>query len=160
MAEKGQAPSQPVKLWDDLSPVERKLIAKSLKELPAQQQERANGKSPKSTFQLKGYLRCELAAADKEAFKAWDSDQAPGSVGGSIISLADSGYLVKLGESGNGFQASLCAATTNKEWEGYVLTAHASSAVRAASLLLFKHSVMMQSDWSPWLAEDSEDFLR
>jgi hypothetical protein len=128
-------------------------------ELPAPASTKQQSKA-KNGFTLRGYVRCELAAADKEGFGVWEGAQEPGATLGQLVAEVDSGYLLKLGEAEKGYQASLCAATTGREWDGYVLTAHASSGVRATALLVFKHCVLMQRDWTAWTVEDGEDFLR
>jgi hypothetical protein len=145
--------------WDKLPKQEQEKVKKQLKALP--DKEPANSKpKPKNGFQLRGYVRCELSSVDKEAFKEWESGLGEDSRLGLLMDLVEGGYLFKVGDTGSGFQASLCASTTGKLWEGYVLTAHASYAVRAARLVLYKHEVMMQGDWSAWMSEEGEDFIR
>lgn len=119
-----------------------------------------NGKPGKGGFSLRGYVRCELAASDKDGFTVWEQAQEPAATLGQLVGEVDSGYILKLGEAEKGYQATLCAASTGRDWDGYVLTAHASSGVRAAALLVYKHCVLMQRDWTAWTAEDAEDFLR
>jgi hypothetical protein len=146
--------------WASLPKAEQEKLRKQMAAMPEPvSQAKANGKG-KSGFNLKGYVRCELAAADKDAFNAWEQLQEPGAVLGQLVAEVDSGYLLKLGEAEKGYQASLCAATTGREWEGFVLTAHASSGVRAAALLVYKHCVLMVRDWTAWTTDDGEDFLR
>jgi hypothetical protein len=149
-----------VKGWDKLTKAEQEIIRRRLlaPDVP-KEQGKGFGKG-KNTFNLKGYVRCELSAADKEAFKAWEITQVDIGTLDILIKTVDSGYLLKVGEQGAGYQASLCAATTSKEWDGYVLTAHASTAIRATTLLVYKHVILMGEDWSAWLAEGGEDFFR
>lgn len=144
--------------WDELSKGEQERERRRLAALPETAQAKTKGKG--NGFTLKGYVRCELSAADKDGFKSWEAEHSSVEVLDQLIKSVDSGYLLKLGENGNAFQASLCAATTSTDWDGYVLTAHASSASRAAMLLIYKHDVLMQRDWNPWLQEEGEDFFR
>jgi len=145
--------------WEALPKAEQESIKKKLKALPDPEAAKP-AKPAKNGFQLKGYVRCELAAADKEAFKAWEEGLGDESRLGALIGLVEDGYLFKLSDTGSSFQASLCAASTDRPWNGYVLTAHASYAVRAARLLLYKHEIMMQGDWTAFMAEEGEDFIR
>lgn len=147
------------KAWSALSKAEQEAIKKDLKR-KADEGNAPARKNNKSSFALKGYVRCELAVADKAAFVAWESEHEAGESLDLAIKAVDSGYLLKLGESGNAFQASLCAATTGKDWEGYVLTAHASSGARAITLLMYKHCILMEEDWSAFMADEGEDFFR
>lgn len=146
-------------LWDQLPKDEQERIKRKLEQTPE-----PNGKKPKAAgrggFDLKGYLRCELSMADKDAFKAWELEHVAADCLDRLIKVCDSGYLFKLGEAGQGFQASLCAASTSHTWDGYVLTAHAGDAGRAAALLWFKHEVLMSGDWSAFLVEEGDDFMR
>jgi hypothetical protein len=146
-------------LWSGLSKREQQAAIKGLKESAASKPAPKPAKKP-GTFDLKGYLRCELSASDKEAFREWETINTAEECFGLLVKATDSGYLLKCGESGQGAQASLSAASTGQEWDGYVLVAHAGNAARAAMLLVYKHEVMMQRDWSPWMAEEGEDALR
>lgn len=134
-------------------------MKRALAALPMPPTTKVVGKG-KGGFTLKGYVRCELAASDKEGFTTWEAEQDPAAILGQLVAEVDSGYLLKIGEAEKGYQASLCAATTDKGWDGYVLTAHASSGVRASALLVYKHCVLMQRDWTAWTVDDGEDFLR
>lgn len=157
MTEKGQMAFDSD--WHKLPKSEQEQIKRKLKALP-EKQEQKPAKNSKNSFQLRGYVRCELSAADKEAFKVWEQEHGADIAYGRLIDLVESGYLFKVGDTGSGFQATLCAATTNKPWEGYVLTAHASYAARAARLLLYKHETLMEGDWSAWMTDEGEDFIR
>lgn len=154
-----KAESSQGSLWDSLSKEEQEKIKKDLAE------KRRNTPAPEvkrkgNIFNLKGYCRCELAAADKEGFRAWEEGQDSAAVFDFLHSAVSDGYLVKMGAVNGGYQASFSAATTDRDWDGYVLVAHAGTAARAALLLMYKHLVMMQRDWSEWLGEDGEDALR
>lgn len=153
------ATGEPISLWDALPPAERQRIVKHLSDVrnttPEPKASKKNGQ-----FQLRGYVRCELSASDKEEFKAWESGQEPAAIFAALVKAADSGYLLKVGEQGQGAQASLCASSTGQPWDGMVLVAHAGSSVRAATLLVYKHELMMRGDWSAWLSDEGEDVLR
>lgn len=157
MAEKEAAPQ--MSLWESLPKKERERIAKELnakrESKPLPEAKRRNG-----VFNLRGYARCELSASDKEAFKAWEDGIGLETCLDGVIKATTDGYLFKLGATGNGYQASYSAATTEKSWDGYVLVAHAGSAERVVKLLTYKHEVLMERDWSDWLGDEGEDALR
>lgn len=146
-------------LWESLPAEQRQAIERELKAKSKQpigkEQPKKNGQ-----FQLKGYVRCELSQSDKEAFREWEQSYTPVQAFERLVKAADSGYLLKVGQTGTGAQASLCAAWTEQPWDGFVLVAHAGNASRAAMLLVFKHEVIMQSSWDGWLSEEGEDALR
>ena len=146
-------------LWQQLPAEKKQEIQQYLSGLRNGQ---ANQPAPKakSGFSLKGYVRCELAKADKEAFAQWELSQEVTDSLGVLLSLVDSGYILKIGESQEGYQASLSAVSCTGDWNGYVLTAHASSPVRATALLVYKHSIMLTSDWSVAIAPAGEEVLR
>jgi hypothetical protein len=157
MAEKAEKQGS---LWDDLPKAEQERIKRHLNNLRDSKTAGKPDKAKSATFNLKGYCRCELSAADKEQFKGWEDSFTLEQTMNSLAVACQDGYLLKMGASGNGYQASYSAASTEKEWDGYVLVAHAGTAERAAKLLVFKHEHLMQRSWSEWLAEDSEDALR
>jgi hypothetical protein len=157
MAEKdGDAPAS---LWDNLPKKERERITRELlskrESKPAPEAKRRNG-----VFNLRGYARCELSASDKEAFRLWEETVSLETCLSNALAAATDGYLLKLGATGNGYQASYSAATTEKPWDGYVLVAHAGTAERVVKLLTYKHEVLMEKDWADWLGEEGEDALR
>lgn len=145
--------------WKHLTPKEQRALAKQLlsggKPDPKARQPKRNG-----TFELRGYVRCELSASDKDSFRSWEAEQSEEAIFGRLVKYCDSGYLLKVGQVGQGAQASLCASSTDQEWDGFVLVAHAGNASRAAMLLVYKHELIMQSDWRDWLSEEGEDALR
>src|SRR5690348_14368823 len=148
--------SGPGTLWESLSKKEQQALVKQMNRL--REQEPVKGQpAKKNGFNLKGYIRCDLSASDKEAFKVWEVGHPAEECFGLLVKAADSGYLLKVGEAGQGGLASLSAATTGQPWDGFVLTAHAGSAVRAAVLLVYKHSVLMEGDWQAWMTEEGED---
>ena len=146
-------------LWDQLPAAERarvqKELADKLKQEPTKKGQKKNGQ-----FELRGYARCELAIADKEAFKAWEEGASVPDVLLQLVTCCEDGYLLKCGYAGSSYTASLSAHTTSQDWDGYVLTAHAGGAARAAMLLWYKHAVLMSKTWSEWVGEDDGDSLR
>lgn len=146
-------------LWDQLPKEEKQRIMRTLSEKRDETPKQAAAKKA-GGFQLKGYVRCDLSASEKEAYKAWEEAHGNVECYDRLIKAVDSGYLLKVGENGSGFQASLCAASTGCAWDGYVLSAHAGHAARAAMLLVYKHEVLMLSDWSQFLGDEGEDSFR
>ena len=146
-------------LWQQLPEAQKREITQHLAGL-------RNGPAPvgvpkaKAGFALKGYVRCELAKSDKEAFADWEKVAQVSESVMAILELADSGYIFKLGENSDGYQASLSAVSVVGDWNGYVLTAFASSPIRATMLLLYKHQVMMAGSWELFTAPSGEDVLR
>lgn len=146
-------------LWSQLPKAEQErirkdLLAKRLEVQPGAKTDRGTG------FQLKGYVHCDLAKSDKEAFKQWRSGQ-PAEIGAIfLLRMADSGYLVKIGEGKDGMCATVSAADVRPEVNGYVLSAFASDADTAMTLLCYKHDVLMAQDWQPFMEPGGEDFLR
>lgn len=157
MPVRSNAPQHPS--WSSLSKAEQKQIALHLTGL----ERTVDVKPParqKGQFQLRGYIRCELSSADKDAFRLWEELQAADALYNRVVALVDGGYLFKSGAGKDGYQASLSALETAQAWDGYVLTAFAGAAGRAIALLVYKHAIMMQEDWSAWLEEPGEDFIR
>lgn len=157
MGSKNGSPKE-LSLWEQLPKAEQERIRRSLNEKRTESPKQPQRKA--GTFNLRGYVRCELSASDKEAFKAWEEGQDEAACYGRLIKAVDSGYLLKVGEQGGGFQASLSANTTNQSWDGYVLVAHAGHAARAVMLLVYKHEVLAEQDWSAWVDEGGEDSFR
>ena len=147
------------KRWQDLSKAEQKQISMHLQSV-AQSEPVKAPKRARGTFELRGYVRCELSSADKEAFRLWEELQTADSLYQALVKAADSGYLFKVGANKEGFQASFCASDTGSSWDGMVLTAHAGNSGRAIALLVYKHEILMQGDWAAFNDEGGEDFFR
>ena len=145
-------------LLDDMSKEEKTAMKANMAKLQAQPMPKRDDKVRQ--FQLKGYVHCDLAKADRASFEAWENSALPGDLFDAIAKLADSGYIFKVAEGKEGYQSALSAVTVHDEVNGYVLTAFASSADRAIKLLLFKHLVLMESDWAPFIGTAESDFLR
>lgn len=146
-------------LWERLPKNEQErqkaIMAAGRIQPPANGAKRGNG-----TFALKGYVRCELSASDKDAYRTWEAAHSHVECLEQVVKLADSGYLFKLGEQGGGFQASLSAYTTGQSWDGYVMVAHAGSATRAVMLLVYKHQILMLGEWTAFVSDGGEDDFR
>lgn len=147
------------RLWNELSKAEQKVETDRLKAV-RESADKGKQSERSSNFQLRGYVHCDLAKADRPAFEAWETATPAGEYFDTLIKLLDSGYIFKASEGKEGYQASLSAASVNDEVNGYVLTAFAGSADRVVKLMLYKHSVMMEGDWSPFIGATDSDFLR
>jgi len=152
-------PTNQQKLWKDLSASEQRSIAALLKNERNENQPRLKPQRPPS-FQLKGYVRCELSSIDKADFADWFPKHGPEALFDLLLKAVSDGYLFKIGVGKEGYTASLSAFDTGKVWDGYVLTAFASSPDRAIAGLWFKHHVLLKADWGDMSAEHQDDFLR
>lgn len=157
MSEKKQLPQ--ASRWQDLSKAEQQQISQHLTAVKNGSDVKPAKKAANS-FQLRGYVRCDLSTADKAAYLAWEQCQEGSALYGWLVKLMDSGYLVKAGDTGEGHQASLSANTTGMSWDGYVLVARASSSERALALVIYKHFILMEATWAAWTEETGDDFFR
>jgi hypothetical protein len=146
-------------LWKDLSPAEQRKITDQLKSERGQREPKMKPSRP-PVFQLKGYVRCELSTIDKTEFKAWFEAEKPIDVYDLLLKAVDSGYLFKVGVGKEGYTASLSAFDTGKGYDGYVLTAFAGTAPNAIAVLMFKHHIMLKTDWSDAAEPATDDFFR
>lgn len=147
-------------LWQALSPVEQKDIRERLlrgdkgkKDTPAK------AKAP-GNFELIGYVRCDLGKSDREPFRAWQEGQEDHALFDMLVKLCDSGYLLKVGVGKEGHQASLSACDTGGECDGFVLSAFASEGRDAIGLLLYKHHILLEGDWTSSLGGTGKSGLR
>lgn len=147
-------------MWQALSPSEQKEITRRMGE------NARNGKStPKkpekpTTFELIGYVRCELGKSDREPFREWQSAKTDAELFDMLVKLCDGGYLLKAGSGKEGHQASLSDVDSPADCGGYVLSAFASEARDSLALLLYKHHVMMEGDWTSYLGGTGKSQLR
>src|SRR5579864_8872042 len=95
-------------LWEQLPKADQEKVKRALQEKNRQEVKPA---PKKGQFQLRGYLRCDLSASDRESFKEWEASLEGLGWLDKLLKDVDSGYLLKMGESGQGFQASLSAST-------------------------------------------------
>lgn len=146
-------------LWEQLPKHEQERL-KLLMATPNQVSQKRVAVNGNGGFKLVGYVRCELSVSDKQAYREWEPLHTDAECYAILVKLVDSGYLLKIGESGNGYQASLCAATTGRPWDGYVLVSHAGSGSRAAMLLVYKHEVLLNGDWEAFIDDNGEDSFR
>jgi len=146
-------------LWESLPKKEQERVRQHLEKMRTESpKQAANGRN--GGFSLKGYVRCELSKSDKAAYVEWEAGHSDTECYGVLVKLADSGYLLKVGESGNGHQASLSAYSTGNAWDGYVLVSHASNAQRAVMLLVYKHTVLLDADWEAFIGDGGEEDFR
>lgn len=148
-----------MKQWADLSGKEKQEMMNFLKKMREEPSAPVK-QAPIKQFQLKGYVRCELAKGDRDNFDSWSADLTVDKLFGSMLAMADNGYIVKLGPQENGFSASVSAWQTHSPNDGYVLTAHAGDPKRAWALLVWKHEVIMAADWALWIGDGEGEFLR
>ena len=148
------------RLWQQLSPAEQKAAKDALlkpngKPSPAPAKEK-----PVGHFDLIGYVRCDLGKSDREPFRKWQGEQSDAQLFDMLVKLCDSGYLLKCGIGKEGHQAVLSACDTGTEWDGYVLSAFASEGRDSLALLLFKHHMLLEEDWSNSLGGTGKSGLR
>lgn len=95
----------------------------------------------------KGFHNVSLTAEDERAFLEWHNANIAWDA--AISKLSDAGYKISFDYDpyNEGFRASLYATAAKMEWAGYTLTAWASDATTAFSLLLYKHFVMCKETW-------------
>lgn len=111
-------------------------------------------------FELTGYVRCDLGKSDREPFRVWQSEQTDAALFDMLVKLCDSGYLLKCGVGKEGHQATLSACDTSTEWDGYVLSAFSSEGRDSLALLLYKHHILLEGDWSSSLGGTGKSVLR
>lgn len=157
-------PSEEVKgqqlLWQSLSPAEQKEMKERLLRPNGAKGQPMQKTKPIGQFDLVGYVRCELGKSDREPFRAWQKEQDDGALFDMLVKLCDSGYLLKCGVGKEGHQASLSACDTSTEWDGYVLSAFASEGRDSLALLMYKHHILLEGDWSASLGGTGKSQLR
>lgn len=147
-------------LWQALSPAEQKDIRERLLRADKAKKEVPIKAKLPGNFELVGYVRCDLGKSDKEPFRKWQEGQEDHALFDMLVKLCDSGYLLKVGVGKEGHQASLSACDTGTESEGYVLSAFASEGRDAIALLLYKHHILLEGDWSTSLGGTGKSGLR
>lgn len=114
----------------------------------------------KDNFELIGFVRCELGKSDREPFRQWQSERTDAELFDMLVKLCDSGYILKVGVGKEGHQASLSDLDAPTECNGYVLSAFASEARDCMALMLYKHHVLLEGDWSASLGGTGRSQLR
>jgi hypothetical protein len=147
-------------IWASMSPAEQKDIRERL--LRGEKGKKDAAPKPKTlgVFELIGYVRCDLGKSDREPFRLWQGAQSDAALFDMLVKLCDSGYLLKSGVGKEGHQASLSACDTGSECDGYVLAAFASEGRDALALLLYKHHILLEGDWSNALGGTGKSGLR
>ena len=96
----------------------------------------------------KGFVNCEMNAARKEQFKMWTPKVDD--IETAIQECLSPGYKLSfsLDTYHDAYQVSwFCSAPADPN-AGWCLTARASSIGKAFVVLLFKHSVVLEGDWT------------
>lgn len=146
-------------LWQAMTPAQQKEIREQLlrpngaKAAPAKVKVVGN-------FELTGYVRCDLGKSDREPFRVWQHEQTDAQLFDMLVKLCDSGYLLKCGVGKEGHQATLSACDTNTDWDGYVLSAFSAEGRDSLALLLYKHHILLEGDWSSSLGGTGKSVLR
>lgn len=111
----------------------------------------------------KGFVRCELGAADKAALAERANSTSDKELLDTLEGVVDEGYKFSLssarGESA--YTASLYDVTQGRSSHGYTLTAYGRTGRKAILSLLYKHIAKLKEDWTRSLkpaAEMDEDF--
>lgn len=147
-------------LWQALSPAEQKEIRERLLRGDKGKKDTAVKAKTPGNFELVGYVRCDLGKSDREPFRLWQGEQKDETLFDMLVKLCDSGYLLKVGVGKEGHQASLSACDTGGECDGYVLSAFASEGRDAVALLLYKHHILLEGDWTASLGGTGKSGLR
>lgn len=147
-------------LWQALSPAEQKEVRERL--IKGVNGQKAAPAKPKvvGNFELSGYVRCDLGKSDREPFRTWQAEKTDAELFDMLVKLCDSGYLLKCGVGKEGHQATLSACDTGTEWDGYVLSAFSSEGRDSLALLLYKHHILLEGDWSAALSGTGKSTLR
>lgn len=97
---------------------------------------------------FKGFVNCELNAARKEMFKTW----APGitELDSAILECLSPGYKLSfsIDTYHDAIQASWYCSAMGDRNAGWCLTARASTITKALLVLLFKHTILLEGDWT------------
>jgi hypothetical protein len=147
-------------LWQALSPAEQKDMRERLLRGDKAKKDTAVKVKAPGNFELVGYVRCDLGKSDREPFRSWQGEQEDHALFDMLVKLCDSGYLLKVGVGKEGHQASLSACDTGSECDGFVLSAFASEGRDAIALLLYKHHILLEGDWSASLGGTGKSGLR
>jgi hypothetical protein len=118
-----------------------------------------NTRKQQPQWQYKGFVNCDLRKEDKERFKSFSDGLADADLLSWLWKMCDSGYKVSVGEGKLGLSATLANVDGPEETRGYMLSAQASYAEKAVTLLMFKHEIMLEGVWLVDIT-DPEDFLR
>lgn len=146
--------------WQSLTPAEQKAWGqRTIKGEKGYKPEPSKAK-PAGQFDLIGFVRCDLGKADKEPFRKWQEETSAATLFDMLLKLCDSGYMFKAGLGKDGHQATLSACDTATEADGYVLAAFAGEAADSIALVLYKHHVLLEGDWSTSLGGTGKSGLR
>lgn len=147
-------------LWATLTAAEQKDVRERLLRGDKARKDMAVKVKTPGNFELIGYVRCDLGKSDREPFRAWQGGQEDHALFDMLVKLCDSGYFLKVGLGKEGHQASLSACDTGGECDGFVLSAFASEGRDAIALLLYKHHILLEGDWTASLGGTGKSGLR
>ena len=99
-------------------------------------------------IEWKGFVSCELNTQRKEQFKAWTPKVDDLETG--ILECLSPGYKLSFSVDTyhDAIQASWYCGATGDPNAGWCLTARGASISKAFLVLLFKHLVILEGDWS------------
>lgn len=108
-------------------------------------------------FNFKGFVRCELSKNEADDYKVWSDGTTDLDLWQLVMTIADSGYSFKVGESSRGQSASLTNVDGPSESKGWILSAYGGTADRASRALFYKHYVKLAESWPTEAAADGWD---
>ena len=97
----------------------------------------------------KGFVDCNLDKSTKEKAKAWVIEQAAEHMS-KISALVDDGYKISfsLDRFHDAYQASMSYQVNGHTNSGFTLSARGPDLGSAVGMLLYKHFVVLDGDWS------------
>lgn len=101
------------------------------------------------TPEWKGFVDCNLDKAMKEAAKKWIASNAADQMV-KVSELVDDGYKVSfsLDRYHDAYQASMSYQVNGGPNSGYTLSARGPDLAGAVGMLLYKHFIVLEGDWS------------
>jgi len=125
--------------------------------MPNVQGKAKKGGKDKSQFGDYKFVSHRLSADEKRAFDAWHIDAE--AILKRVMVLVDMAYKVSVSLDfyNHTTQASLTCNEVKSPDSHWILVARAPDAMTALALLIFKHDVLMDGDWTNWHDEDHSD---
>lgn len=98
----------------------------------------------------KGFIQCTLSAEQKEAYAAWDIQDAD--VWDGLASYGEKGYKFTLtyNKQNSNWTATYVGSDDAGKNAGWAVTAFAADPYNAARVLLFKVSAVLPDDWTKY----------
>ena len=105
----------------------------------------------------RGFVNCEMNASRKEQFKQWTPKIDD--VEGAIQECLAPGYKISFSVDTyhDAIQVSWYCGATGDPNAGWCLTARAGSISKAFLVLMFKHTVVLEGDWTSVAPLDEGD---